>query len=34
VSICGKVQKILMMQQMVFKILKILIRNLEGGQKN
>jgi histidinol phosphatase-like enzyme len=29
-TLCGKVQKFLMMQQVVFKILKILIRNPEG----
>ena len=30
-TLCGKVQKFLMVQQVTFKILKILILNHEGG---
>jgi hypothetical protein len=32
-TFCGKVQKFLMVQQVVLKILKILIRNSEEGRK-
>ena len=33
-TLCGKMQKFLMVQQVMFKILKILIRNPEGRQTN